>query len=107
MWCPSTHRSRKLGGVGNLDQHRSHAGSLTLVCFRSLNMKVPDGRNSFTSQHTDGELLSKDLAGHAVRPRKGFVDLGAYMRATLQRPSTLSLISSASKPCCEVGEPVW
>src|SRR6266566_2678152 len=57
-----------LGGVGNLDQHRGHAGLSTSVGGRSRNMKFPNGRHSFTSQHPNGELLSKDLARHASEP---------------------------------------
>jgi hypothetical protein len=57
-----------LGGVGNLDQHGGRAGLSAFVGGRSGNMKLPNGRHSFTSQHPDGEVLSKDLARHAPVP---------------------------------------
>src|SRR5437879_3379798 len=53
-----------LGGIGNLDQQRGRAGLSTFVGGRCRNMKLPNGRHSFTSQYPDGKLLSKDLARH-------------------------------------------
>ena len=50
--------------VRNLDQHRGHAVSSKLVSARCSNMKFPDDRHSFTSQHPKGEPSSKGLSGH-------------------------------------------